>query len=55
MQDLTTLKKGDFYTWEDPGYHDFMIDLLKNLNPIEYQKHTIIANELDEVNEITFC
>ena len=29
--------------------------LLKNLNPIAYKKNTIIANELDEFNEITFC
>ena len=29
--------------------------LLKNLNPIEHKKYTIIANELDEFNEITFC
>jgi hypothetical protein len=55
MQDLMTLKKGDFYTWEDPEYHDFMNTLLKKLNPIEYQKHTIIANELDEFNELIFC
>ena len=52
MQDLMTLKKGDFYTWEDPDYHDFMNTLLKKLNPIEYQKHAIIANELDEFNEL---
>ena len=43
-----------FYTWNDPVYRDFMIDVLTNLEPIFANENTILYNELDEFGEIIF-
>ena len=44
----------NFYTWGDQEYREFMIGLLMSLEPIYYNKHTILIDELDEQNQITF-
>ena len=31
-----------------------MVHIIKNLEPFEENRHTILYNELDEFNEITF-
>ena len=43
-----------FYTWQDQDYRDFMCEVIQHLEPFLEQKHVIIANELDEFNEIIF-
>ena len=43
-----------FYTWDDTEYRDFMLYILLNLEPIRYEKNTLLVNELDEFNEIKF-
>ena len=35
-------------------YRNFMLDIMLNLEPVQYSKGTIIINELDEVNEVIF-
>ena len=43
-----------FFTWENPGYRNFMFDLLKCLEPRIMWKNEIILEELDEVCEVIF-
>ena len=43
-----------FYTWMDDEYRDFMIYVIRHLEPFQEKKHTILAHELDEFNEIMF-
>ena len=49
-----TVGKKNFFTWNDDEYRDFMIYVISNLEPFEELKHTILANELYEFNEILF-
>ena len=42
------------YNWQDEQYRDFMTKILMSLEPRCEPKKTIMANELDEFNEITF-
>jgi len=43
-----------FYTWNDVQYQNFMIEILKSLEPRIFAPREIIYVELDEVNEILF-
>ena len=43
-----------FYTWQDMPYRDFMMQVLRALEPRFYKKHTIIIDELDEMLEVVF-
>jgi len=43
-----------FYTWDDVQYQNFMIDILKTLEPRVFAARETINFELDEVNEILF-
>lgn len=43
-----------FYTWNDVQYQNFMIDILKSLEPRIFSQREVIYVELDEVNEILF-
>lgn len=43
-----------FYTWNDVQYQNFMIDILKSLEPRIFAPREVIYVELDEVNEILF-
>lgn len=44
----------NYYTWVDQNYRDFMNTLLTNLEPRRDNKHSILVDELDEFNEISF-
>ena len=44
-----------YFTWDDQAYRGFMFSLLLKLEPIFYNSGTIITNELEEFNEISFC
>jgi len=46
--------KHSYYNWENPVYSDFMIDILKSLEPRRYPENEIIYQELDEILEMTF-
>lgn len=43
-----------FYTWQDMPYRDFMMQVLRSLEPRFYKKKTILVDELDEQLEIIF-
>jgi len=43
-----------YYTWVDQNYRDFMNKLLTNLEPRKDARHSILVDELDEFNEISF-
>lgn len=43
-----------FYTWSDNQYQNFMIDILRKLEPRKFAEREYINYELDEVNEIIF-
>uniref|UniRef100_A0A7S3FW38 Cyclic nucleotide-binding domain-containing protein n=1 Tax=Strombidium rassoulzadegani TaxID=1082188 RepID=A0A7S3FW38_9SPIT len=43
-----------FYTWNDVQYQNFMINILKSLEPRQFGRREVIYVELDEVNEILF-
>lgn len=43
-----------YYTWEDQNYQNFIIALLSNLEPRQEERHVLILEELDEVNEVIF-
>ena len=50
-------KKGtrpSYYTWVDQNYRNFMTQLLLNLEPRKDARHSILVDELDEFNEISF-
>ena len=42
------------YVWDDPPYRSFMISILSKLEPRKEKPRTILIEELDEFNEITF-
>ena len=44
----------NYYTWKDQDYRGFMTGMLTSLEPRQELKHTIFADELDEVCEINF-
>lgn len=44
----------NFYTWNDQQYRDFIMDVLRNLEPRFERAGTTIINELDEFGEIIF-
>jgi len=43
-----------FYSWKDAHYQNFMIEMLKQLEPVQIPSRETIHYELDEVNEILF-
>lgn len=43
-----------FLTWDNAQYRDFMITMLKSLEPIFYKKNTKIYTELEEYGEVNF-
>lgn len=43
-----------YYSWHDVYYQNFMIEMLKQLEPIQIPSRETIHYELDEVNEILF-
>lgn len=43
-----------YYTWNDQQYREFMLQVLTHLEPRFEKKHTILIDELDEINEILF-
>jgi hypothetical protein len=43
-----------FYSFNDQIYQDFMMSIMRNLEPIQVPPRTIIFNELDETQEIYF-
>lgn len=43
-----------YYSWNDVYYQNFMIEMLKQLEPIKFPPRETIHYELDEVNEILF-
>lgn len=43
-----------FFTWNDQCYHNFMLEVLKNLECRREDKGVILYNELDEQNEVLF-
>lgn len=42
------------YTWDDQNYRDFMLNLLRNLEPRTEPTGTVIYRTLEEVEEIYF-
>lgn len=48
------IKKYNYYNWTDQYYRNFMVELLKNLQPRMEEKDIILFNELDDVTEILF-
>ena len=47
-------KKTLYFTWVDQNYRNFMNSLLLHLEPRRDHKHSILVDELDEFNEISF-
>ena len=47
-------KPRTFYTWQDIPYREFMMQVLRSLEPRFYKKKTIMVDELDEMLEIIF-
>jgi hypothetical protein len=47
-------KQRSFYTWQDIPYREFMMQVLRSLEPRFYKKKTIMVDELDEMLEIIF-
>jgi hypothetical protein len=43
-----------FYNWDDQYYRDFMVTLLRNLEPRREESEVILFHELDDVTEILF-
>jgi hypothetical protein len=43
-----------YYNWSHSDYNDFMIELLKGLEPRYEVANTILIDELEEVNEVIF-
>ena len=43
-----------FYTWNHSEYRNFMIDMLRLLQPRQERANVVIYKELDEINEIIF-
>ena len=43
------------YTWTDQSYREFMMEVLRNLEPKFERQGSIIIDELDEFDEIIFC
>ena len=43
-----------YYTWNDVIYREYMVEMLCYLEPIYFEKGSMIINELDEFGEIIF-
>ena len=43
-----------FYTWNHSEYRNFMIDMLRLLQPRQEGGNVVIYKELDEINEVIF-
>ena len=43
-----------FYSWSDQPYREFMMEVLRNLEPRLEVMGTIIFEELDDINEVIF-
>ena len=43
-----------YYRWTNPGYIEFMIQIMSFLEPRYFQVNTIILNELEEHNEVIY-
>lgn len=42
------------FTWGDQNYRSLMFEVLQNLEPIKYEKHTILFDELDEFHSVVY-
>ena len=54
MPNYENKNKNSFYTWFNFDYQNFMIEVLQKLEPIFIKSKTVMYNELDDVNEVTF-
>lgn len=54
MPNYENRNKNSFYTWFNFDYQNFMIEVLQKLEPIFIKAKTVMYNELDDVNEVTF-
>lgn len=43
------------YTWNNQNYREFMTDIIFGLEPIRYERDSMILEELDEVDKVVFC
>jgi hypothetical protein len=43
-----------YYTWVDQPYREFMLMVLKSLEPRFEKKSTVLKDELDEADEVLF-
>jgi hypothetical protein len=43
-----------FFSWNDEVYHNFMMDILRTLEPRQEDPNTYLFKELDDVNEVLF-
>ena len=44
----------NFYTWEDQDYREFMMGILRTLEPRLEFADSILFSQLEEINEIIF-
>lgn len=47
-------QRHSFYSWSNFEYQNFMIQVLQNLEPVQYSQGTFLFTELDDVNEVIF-
>jgi len=43
-----------FFSWSDEVYHNFMMDILRTLEPRQENANTYLFKELEDVNEVIF-
>jgi hypothetical protein len=54
IQNFTSRNKLAFFDWNHNIYQEFMLTFLKHLNPVRYDRHSIVYNELDDIGTVTF-
>jgi len=43
-----------FFSWGDEVYHNFMMDIMRTLEPRQEDPNTYLFKELEDVNEVLF-
>lgn len=47
-------KLNGYFTWKDQVYQEFMRNILRSIEPKFDKKYTILVDELDDFDEVTF-
>ena len=54
ISNMINPNQNSFYTWADQVYRDFMIEIMRSLEPIRVEKGSTLYREQEEMTEVYF-